>query len=211
MVNILFSGGIDSSLTACKMAEQNKRIKLVNFFNGALISNDLPLIRYHEIKNVYGNDNVEFIKYNSYGLFRKIALSSLEDDMRKYGINLVCLGCKLSMHAQNIILCKQSGVKQVADGVTKKQEKYGEQRSVAIDFFHTLYKEYDIAYLNPIYNLTKKEIKYELLDRGITIQSLEDTCLFSNTFSTPNNEVIEQYLNDKKNIIKNTIERRLLK
>lgn len=80
---------------------------------------------------------------------------------------------------------------------------------VHLNFVKNLYNEYGILYKNPVYTLEKKEIKYGLFDRGMTIQPLEDTCLFSNTFSTASDEVIEQYLRDKKQLCNELIERGL--
>lgn len=43
----------------------------------------------------------------------------------------------------------------------------------------------------------------------MTIQPLEDTCLFSNTFSIASDEAIEQYLREKKQLCHELIERGL--
>lgn len=51
------------------------------------------------------------------------------------------------------------------------------------------------------------EIKYGLFDRGMTIQPLEDTCLFSNTFSIASDDAIEKYLVSKKQLCNELIER----
>ena len=44
----------------------------------------------------------------------------------------------------------------------------------------------------------------------MTVQPLEDTCLFSNTFSISSDDVIEQYLVSKKKLCNELIERGLL-
>ena len=38
-------------------------------------------------------------------------------------------------------------------------------------------------------------MKYRLLDNGISIQSMEDTCLFSNTFNKAEEKSIKEFLN----------------
>lgn len=43
----------------------------------------------------------------------------------------------------------------------------------------------------------------------MTIQPLEDTCLFSNTFSIADDEIIEKYLESKREICKKLVERGL--
>ena len=113
------------------------------------------------------------------------------------------------MHVQSIIFCNKFEITTMADGSTKRQQRYGEQRGIALDFIKGLYGEDGISYKNPVYEMEKKEIKYGLFDRGMTIQPLEDTCLFSNTFSIAEDEVIKQYLDEKKSLCKELIERGL--
>lgn len=207
---ILFSGGLDSSLAVCSMIEMGYRTELLHYNQGALISNNLVSIRYDELKKVYA-DCIKGIHFaNVSGLFRRIALVSLEEDIKKYNGSMVCVGCKLAMHIQSIIFCKRNSISCMADGSTERQKRYGEQREVAIKFIKDLYAEYEISYENPVYNLDKKEIKYGLFDRGMTIQPLEDTCLFSNTFSIASDEAIEQYLYGKKDLCKELVERGML-
>lgn len=207
---VLFSGGLDSSLAVCKMIEKGYNVELLHFDQGALISNDLISIRYNELKKVYTDCIKDLNSFNVSGLFRRIALVSLEEDIKKYNVSLVCVGCKLAMHIQSILFCEKNKIQCIADGSTERQKKYGEQRKVALDFIKGLYSEYGITYMNPVYSLEKKEIKYGLFDRGMTIQSLEDTCLFSNTFSIASDEIIEQYLNDKKQLCVELVERGML-
>ena len=95
----------------------------------------------------------------------------------------------------------------MADGSTERQKRYGEQRKVALNFIKNLYCNYNIEYVNPVYQLDKKEIKYGLFDRGMTIQPLEDTCLFSNTFSIAEDEIIVGYLDRKRQLCNELIER----
>lgn len=206
---ILFSGGLDSSLAVCDMIERGYNVHLLHYDTGALISNNLISIRYNELKKTYDKCIVELYERNISGLFRRIALVSLEEDIKTYGVSLICVGCKLAMHVQCIIYCKNNGIKCVADGSAERQKRYGEQREVSLEFIKKLYQEYDIEYKNPIYNLDKKEIKYGLFERGMTIQPLEDTCLFSNTFSIAEDKTIEKYLDSKKLVCKKLVERGL--
>lgn len=207
---VLFSGGLDSSLAVCRMVEKGYVPELLHFNQGALISNNLVSIRYNELKAVYNDYLGDIHFFNVSGLFRRIALVPLEEDIKKYNISLVCLGCKLAMHAQSVIFCKKNDISVIADGSNERQKRYGEQRKIALDFIRDLYNQYKILYENPVYNLDKKDIKYGLFDRGITIQSLEDTCLFSNTFSIASDDAIDKYLVSKKQLRNELIERGML-
>lgn len=152
---ILFSGGLDSSLAVCKMIEKGYSVELLHFDQGALISNNLASIRYNELEKVYSNCIKGINNFNVSGLFRRIALVSLEEDIKKYNVSLVCVGCKLAMYVQSIIFCKKNKIQYMADGSTKRQNRYGEQREVALNFVKNLYNEYEILYENPVYALEK--------------------------------------------------------
>lgn len=207
-IAILFSGGIDSSLAALNMSYEGFDVYLLKYSTGTLHSKELYRIRYEEMKE--NNEKIkELIIQDISGLFRKIALFSLEEDFSKYSTSLICLGCRLAMHVQTIIYCKNNNIKLVADGSSKKQSYYCEQSNIALKLFEELYNEYGIKYINPIYNLSKKEIKYELFENGISIQSLEDTCLFSDTFSDAREDDISSYIKDKLNICKEYISKRI--
>lgn len=82
MSGILFSGGLDSSLAVCSMVEKGYKVHLLHFDTGALISNDLASIRYNELKRAYGDCIINLHEYNISGMFRRIALVSLEEDIK---------------------------------------------------------------------------------------------------------------------------------
>ena len=189
------------------MLEKKYDVELIHYNNGVFISNDLYKIRYNEIASKFVNCILNLKEVDVFGTFRKLALVNLEKDILMYKHSLICLGCKLAMHVHTIILCKQNNVTLVADGNTKKQNKYPEQSDKAIELIRDLYAKYGIEYINPIYNLGKKDIKYELLDRGITIQPLEDTCLFSNTFTCGDEQNIIDYINKNLELCDKIIKR----
>ena len=204
---VLFSGGLDSSLAVCKMIEQGYDIELLHFDQGALLSNNLPSIRMAEIQKAYPSSRINIHYINASGIFRRLALTTLESDIIKHNVSLICMGCKLAMHVCATIFCVRNNISTIADGSTKRQERYAEQRMIAIDFIKALYNQYGITYINPIYYLEKSEIKYGLFDRGLTIQAMEDTCLFSHTFSTASNSAIAEYIDSKQSICHELIER----
>lgn len=205
---VLFSGGIDSSLSACYMAEACYDIDILNYATGTLISKNLHRIRYEELKQNFCQIK-NLVEKDISGLVRKIALATMEKDILKYSVSLICLGCRLAMHTQTIIHCKVNNIETVADGATMKQCQYSEQTSTAINLFKEFYKSYGISYVNPIYNLDKNEVKYKLFENGISIQSLEDTCMFGNTFSIAKDIDISNYIEEKFDICHEYINKKI--
>lgn len=207
---VLFSGGVDCSLAAILLRKENYRVHLLHYNHGAVISNNLHVKRFNELKSLVGENNILLTEINHSGLFRKLSLANIEQDFSKYETNLICLGCRMAMHCETIIYAKQNNICRVTDGSVKYQDNFPEQNSVSLSFFKKLYQQYNIDYSPLLANVTSaKEVKYELLDNGISIQSMEDTCLFNNTFSPATDQNINAYLNERFEICNSYITQRL--
>lgn len=209
-VAVLFSGGIDCSLVTLLLRKEGYNVHLLHYEHGASISNSLHRIRFKELESVVGTDRISLQEVSHRGLFRKLALANIEEDFSKYKTNMICLGCRLAMHVQTIIYCLQNDIHMVADGSVKYQSDFPEQNGVALDIFKSLYQEYGIEYKTMLADVdSAKEVKYKLLDNGISIQSMEDTCLFSNTFNKASENAIVQFLNERLTACNEYIEERM--
>lgn len=196
-VAVLFSGGNDCSLVALKYLKNNYKVDLLHFCHGANISNNLHRIRFEELERI-ASERVNLIEISHKGMFRKLALQDIEEDFEKHKTSMICLGCRLAMHVDAIIYCLKNDISVVADGSVKYQSDFPEQDSESLKVFRQLYSQYGINYETILADVSSaKEVKYELLDNGISIQSLEDTCLFSNTFSKASKKEILSYLDRK--------------
>ena len=166
-VVVLFSGGIDCSLVSLLLRKEGYRVHLLHYDHGASISNGLHRIRFQELKNLMGEENILLQELSHRGLFRKLALANIEND-------------------------------------------FPEQNGVALEIFRGLYEKYGIEYKTLLSEVNSaKDVKYRLLDNGISIQSMEDTCLFSNTFNKAEEKSIKEFLNARLPICDTYIEEKL--
>lgn len=79
-----------------------------------------------------------------------------------------------------------------------------------MEIFKKLYKQYNIEYKTLLADVeSAKDVKYQLLDNGISIQSMEDTCLFSNTFNEASEEAIKSFLEERLQVCNACINERL--
>ena len=71
---------------------------------------------------------------------------------------------------------------------------------MARDYFVEFMKGYGITYESPIYNWAQSsdDVKYKLLQLGLSTKSLEGLSVFADSFTTPSDEVVLQYLRDKE-------------
>lgn len=209
---VLYSGGLDSSALVARCGAYGyKRVHMLTFDNGAMDKLDMSKIKLDEFRDKF--PNTEFIHkiLSSKYFFKKISLLDIEDDILIYKTNLVCVGCKMAMHALALVYAKKNNIKLVIDGFVKRQEDFPEQDLSFINEIKALYKEYAVDYRNPLYNIvTKKEdVKSILSEYDLSTKSIEPECLFGYTFSKSKSENIKNYISNKIELTKEYIDKLL--
>lgn len=198
---LLFSGGRDSSLAVVRLIEMGYKIHLLTFDNGATEDIAKSNLRLSEYSDEIKKNIITRKIINSKKLFKKIALSSIETDITYFQKNLVCMGCKMAMHAISLNYCLKNGIKVIADGYTYYQKEWPEQMPKAIDEIKHFHDRYGIEYINPVYDInSKKKAKEELDSYELSTNSLEGKCIFGGTFSTPIEKNVVEYIKEKISI-----------
>jgi hypothetical protein len=197
-VAILFSGGRDSSLAASIYALKGYKVHLLSFFSGIGIKGDISDYRFNELRERFPENIESRISIPIFGLFRRIAILDIEDDFAKYKFNLILVGEKMAMHAAAIVYCLKNNIKLLADGTSGYQENMPEQMPEAFSEFHEFHQEYGINYSTPIRRfLSDNEVKYTLMEIGISTKSLEGISIFAESFSKPQPDVLKAYIKEK--------------
>lgn len=198
---VMFSGGRDSSLAAVIYCTRGFRVQLLRFITGFGIPSPLPEIREAELRSRFEDTILPTPEpIGVYGLVRRIAVAEIEDDFRRFdGKNLVLLGEKLALHAASIVYCLNNGIEVLADGTSGYQADMPEQRGTAIDFFRELAQRYGVRYETPVKAAASSdEVKYALLEAGISTKSLEGISMFADSFSMAADDTVRAYLEFKK-------------
>lgn len=209
-IAILFSGGRDSSLCVCLLASAGYRVHLLSFDDGIGIGSELSNYRYEELRGRFPDRINPRVRIPIFGLFRKIAIQTIEDDFARYEKNLILLGSKLAMHAAATVYCLQHGISQLADGSNRYQSMYAEQTPEAITELKAFAAKYRIEFLNPIWNYESElAVKYDLMEYGISTKSLEGVTIFGDSFSEPSPDLVRTYIRDKLPICVSHIDRML--
>lgn len=203
-VALMFSGGRDSSLVACLYALQGDTPHLLSFKTGLGINGDgLREMRVAELRDRFPGQIDNWSTLPAFGLVRKIATCDLENDFRTFaGKNLILLGEKLALHACSLAYCLKNGIKVVADGSSGYQTYLPEQRPVALSFFHKLSERYGVTFETPVADVrSEDEVKYALLELGLSTKSLEGTSMFADSFSEASDSTIAAYLRRKEVLV----------
>ncbi len=197
-VVVLFSGGRDSSLTACMLANDDHVVHLLTCATGATIGAELADYRYEELRRRFASRIAGRELIPIHGLFRRVALADIEADFQRFRKNLILLGAQLAMHTAAIVHCRAKNISCVASGFTTYEAHFPEQMPVAIQMIKQFMADFGIRYITPVYDYSSEDqVKYALLDFGITTKSLEGFSLFSDTFSDPSPELVQQYIEAK--------------
>ena len=96
----------------------------------------------------------------------------------------------------------------MAAGSTRYQAHFPEQMDVARERLKAFCREFGIEYLLPVGEFASEDdVKYRLLDYGVSTKSLEAVSIFSDTFTQPTSDQVAAYIDLKLPICRDYIER----
>lgn len=181
-VAVMFSGGIDSLLTAVVLQEKFDKVHLITFNKGYLefgLENNKPNIE--RLKKIYGNDKYINRIIDIKDIVKNISIKSILKDSRYYGGEVAwCVGCRLSMNIGALIYALEYNISSFADGSNKEQVP-GEKHLVAtaenfpklVAQLKKFASQYYVDFLTPVYDFGAREEKREKLkDLGFKIDYL---------------------------------------
>jgi hypothetical protein len=187
---VLFSGGTDSTLAACQMLDEFEKVTLLTFDPGFVFFLQNTRVHAKKMQDHYGAERVVHEIIDIRRWIGSVLGQDLPGDMREYGFNmttLVCLGCRLSMHAAAIDWCLRQGVPYLADGSIRGQSSVPEQMETVIRRNRRFYAEvYGIHHFSPIYEETMSDRKLEAigiadrkrLKKQFILYDTQGTCVF---------------------------------
>ncbi len=212
---ILYSGGRDSlAIYALAMTGNHKEIKrprmihLLHMLNGMARFPQFPRQRFEvarkilesQVPNTKDCPDSSYVELDVGRLFQGLWLDTYEVLMPKFhGKNLVCIACKLAMHAKAIIYCVQNYVPYLLVGYASRQSFYPEQTPVFMKKMAELSGHFGITTAYPIYeDFSDEDIARHLLeDYGLpSTGGGERKCLFCQTLTTAKEKHIKAYLEE---------------
>ena len=212
---ILFSGGTDS-LALYALASvgrqpdlpQARHIHLLHMLNGMSRFHDFPRQRYEVGRRILASQfnspdempATTYLELDMGRLFQGLWLDRYEELMPRYnGKNLVCVACKVGMHARAILYCCTNFVPALVTGYTSKQSYYPEQTPVFMEKLAAFSAEFGVQTEFPVYDdFDDKLVTRHLLeDFGLpSTGGGERKCLFCQTLTTATEKEIGAYLDD---------------
>jgi len=161
----MFSGGVDSTVTALTLAERFDRVHLLTWGNGyGHYRLDRTRRRADELRRHCGDRFVHTIG-SVQDLFETLVVDRLEALFRTYGSAFVwCLGCKMAMHTASAEYCLRHGIRSMADGSSQSTGEMVEQMLVSVYMVRRFYARHGIDFRTPVYTVPR-EAEIDLLKR----------------------------------------------
>ena len=223
-VALMFSGGVDSTMCAVRLAKEFRKVHLLTYetgyghFNFTKSEN-----RFRELQKIVG-DKYVYTRIPIRNEWKKFVIDNLMDDYKKYRSGfIVCLGCKVLMHACTIKYARAHHITYSADGASGATGEMVEQMELSVSLFHWFYDDYGIEYLLPVYERHREDsiralnemgfyMGKRILDRHLGIQP---RCIRGELYYLPyllfnkppkhDERIIAQFMQDKMKQVKEMI------
>ncbi len=166
-VSLMFSGGVDSTMTAMLLGEKYDRVHLLTFGNGyGHYKLDRTRKRAAELRRHLGPGRLVHTIESVKELFEAV-MADLIGDFSRYRSGFIwCMGCKIAMHTRSIIYNLEHGVDQMADGSSGSTGEMVEQMLLSVYMIREMYDRYGITYSTPVYTIPREEEIRILKEKG---------------------------------------------
>ena len=178
-VLLFFSGGNDSTLSACKLANRGYDVQLITFDNGCeegienvrnratileKLSEKSNIGRIHNLGVFQSASEFMAMRYTSANMpFSKMI--SKYGDLNQNQLN--CLNCRSAMYVVGIVVAKELGINHIAEGARKTQLFALEQKEL-LEGYQSLLDNYGMSLLLPVYDYeSDSDVKDELCRQSL--------------------------------------------
>lgn len=150
----LYSGGADSSLAACRLAQSFPKVYLNTFGRFGFLNLDFAQAhmerarqRFPSVTFVHQTIGMDafYEEIESHGFYRSLA---------RHGwlVLNTCGHCKVAMHWRNLVFCLDHGVRYASDGAVRGAEEFAEQNPrILMGLLEDFYRRFGVTLLRPSY------------------------------------------------------------
>jgi len=184
---VMFSGGIDSLLSAVLLQQTFDRVHLMTFDKGYLefgVKNNLPNVE--RLKETYGADRITHQVIDLKDVVKRISVRSFFKDRKNYNTETRwCVGCRLSMNIGGLLYALENNLVGYADGSNREQipseanlTGTAENYPSIVNGAKKFAREYAVHFMTPTYEFGSREnrrIKLKELGYDIDYLSMDQS------------------------------------
>ena len=154
---IHYSGGTDSTCVVCLKANEFDKIHLISYKRFGIFKTENIETNVEKLNQMFGKDKFirKIIDINK--IYKLVVYDDYFYNLKKFGFfNLaVCGLCKMAMHTRTIIYCLENNINTVFDGANKfaGNQTATDQIKEYIDVISEMYKQFNISYSAPVYDM----------------------------------------------------------
>ncbi len=168
---VMFSGGIDSLLSAVLLKQSYDRVHLITFDKGYLefgVKNNQPNVQ--RLKDTFGQEAFTHQIVDLKKLVKAVSVKSLRRDRKTYNMEICwCVGCRMSMNAGALIFALEHDLVGYADGSNREQIPGRSPAGTAENFpsivnrHKDFARSYHVEFLTPVWDFGSREERREKL------------------------------------------------
>ncbi len=166
---VLFSGGSDSTLAAALMLDEGRDVTLLTFDPGFVLFIDNSRKNAQRLQEIYPDRRIEHEIIDNKAATHRLLWSRMGQDLRDFGFNnnvLICLGCRMAMHARAVSHMLEHGIPYLVDGSIADQSTVPEQLPSVLERHREFYRrEFGIHHRSPIYEESRSDNR--LAEKGM--------------------------------------------
>ena len=155
-VLIMYSGGLDSTVAATQMARRFRRVVLMTIDYPFTIGLKNATRNTEKLKIAFPHCSITHHIMDGKDIRRRIWSDFCQDyyTFCKGGAaSIICMGCKIAMTVQAMILCFQEGIGHISNGMTRSQVAHPHCMPRVVNRFADFMAEYNIIYINDVYDM----------------------------------------------------------
>ena len=186
---VMFSGGKDSFLTACRLLNKGNKVKLLSFNGGGVIGEQNLLHGVNRLLKKYGEDNVEYVGiYPTISIIQRINRTWVYATQKELGekypsatnCQFQCLHCQTAMWIAAIAYCQAKEIKHIACGY-RSNDVFCTGITEYMDEIKKIASQFDIDIVTPVSDIKDDlDRDFEMSSYGFAPQVLEPKCVLGN-------------------------------
>lgn len=167
---LMFSGGCDSTLAACRLAQRFDEVHLITYTRFGFLETGLPSVHLERVRQRFPDTKIHHALIPYGEMYAEVERHQRFRNLFKYGTLTAapCGHCKLSMHWRTLLYCMEHGLRYSADGAVYGNEQFAEQNAnILMPGLVDFYGEHGISLLHPVFE-RGLDTELGLYELGIT-------------------------------------------